>query len=333
MPAVPHRLSLWTWLLPLPLLHLATWLSLATQFTDGAALWYPPFALALVFALWWGPRVLLAVYLNAAVSIPLWGLEWQWAALYALPETLGVALAWLLLRLRPFDPALPDLSHLLRFMLLGVLLPIAPMVLGLQGNLWLFGHLPLEALLSGSTTLWLADSLTALALAIPLLVYLTPWLRRRGWLAGTRRRGRGDRPQGLRPLSPPPPLLLVLLIGMPWLLGVLPLTLNLPLIGVMMLGLALVWGFAGGLCGAALSVLMVLILPLLRGLVNSSAWLDPQRLELHFSVLLFMLATLLVGRSLSDLRQALARSAQIQQQLALANLALEASPLWVIIAD
>ena len=60
MPAVPHRLSLWTWLLPLPLLHLATWLSLATQFTDGAALWYPPFALALVFALWWGPRVLLA---------------------------------------------------------------------------------------------------------------------------------------------------------------------------------------------------------------------------------------------------------------------------------
>lgn len=77
-----------------------------------------------------GPRVLLAVYLNAALSIPLWGLEWQWAPLYALPETLGVALAWLLLRQRPFDPALPDLSHLLRFMLLGVLLPIVPMSLG-----------------------------------------------------------------------------------------------------------------------------------------------------------------------------------------------------------
>ena len=56
-------------------------------------------------------------------------------------------------------------------------------------------------------------------------------------------------------------------------------------------------------------------------------------MELHFSVLLFMLAALLVGRSLSDLRQALARSAQIQQQLALANLAFEASPLGVIIAD
>ena len=332
MPVVPARLSAWTWLLPLPLLHIATWSSLATQFTDGAALWYLPFALALVLVLWWGPRVLLAVYLNALLCVPLWGLDWRWAPLYALPETLGVTLAWLLLRLRPFDPALPDLSHLLRLMLLGVLLPAIPMSIGVQGNLWLTGHIPLSMLPSGSMTLWLADSLTALALAIPLLVYLTPWLRRHGWLRGRALAGSEQVPQVLRQL-PPWPLLLLLLLGLPWLLGVLPLILNLPLLGVMMLGLALVWGFAGGVCGAILSVLMVLILPLLRGLGDTEAWLDPQRLELHFSVLLFMLAALLVGRSLSDLRQALARSAHMQQQLALANLALEASPLGVIIAD
>ncbi|MFG0723108.1 EAL domain-containing protein [Pseudomonas sp. GLN_6] len=332
MPVVPARLSAWTWLLPLPLLHIATWFSLATQFTDGAALWYLPFALALVLVLWWGPRVLLAVYLNALLCVPLWGLDWRLAPLYAIPETLGVTLAWLLLRLRPFDPALPDLGHLLRLMLLGVLLPAVPMSIGVQGNLWLTGHIPLSMLPSGSMTLWLADSLTALALAIPLLVYLTPWLRRHGWLRGRALAGSEQVPHVLRQL-PPWPLLLLLLLGLPWLLGVLPLILNLPLLGVMMLGLALVWGFAGGVCGAILSVLMVLILPLLRGLGDTNAWLDPQRLELHFSVLLFMIAALLVGRSLSDLRQALARSAQMQQQLALANLALEASPLGVIIAD
>lgn len=332
MPAAPERLSPWTWLLPLPLLHLATWLSLATQFTHGAALWYPTFALALVFTLWWGPRVLLAVYLNALLSIPLWGLEWQWAALYALPETLGVALAWALLRLRPFDPALPDLSHMARFILLGVLLPTMPVALGVQGNLWVLGHADTSELLPGSMTLWLADSLTALAIATPLLAYLTPMLRRRGWLATSALSGAQHVPVILRQL-PPWPLLLLLLAGMPWLLGVLPLTLNLPLIGVMALGLALVWGFAGGVCGALLSVLLVLILPLLSGLMDTAAWISPPRLELHFSVLLFMLAALLVGRSLSDLRQALARSAQIQQQLALANLAFEASPLGVIIAD
>ncbi len=332
MPAVPARLSAWTWLLPLPLLHLATWFSLATQFTHGAALWYLPYAIGLVLVLWWGPRVLLAVYLNALLCVPLWGLDWRWAPLYAIPETLGVSLAWLMLRLRPFDPALPDLSHLLRLMLLGVLLPAIPMSIGVQGNLWLTGHIPLSTVPSGSITLWLVDSLTALAMAIPLLAYLTPWLRGHGWLRGQVLVGSEQLSPVLQQL-PPWPLLLMLLLGMPWLLGVLPLTLNLPLLGVMMLGLALVWGFAGGVCGAILSVLMVLILPLLRGLGDTEAWLDPQRLELHFSVLLFMIATLLVGRSLSDLRQALARSAQMQQQLALANLALEASPLGVIIAD
>ncbi|PTS84956.1 sensor domain-containing diguanylate cyclase [Pseudomonas sp. HMWF032] len=332
MPAVPPRLSIWTWLLPLPLLHTATWLSLATQFTEGAALWYLPFAIGLVLVLWWGPRVLLAVYLNAMFAIPLWGLDWQWAPLYAISETLGIALAWWLLRLRPFDPSLPDLSHLLRLMMLGVLLPAVPMALGVQGNLWLTGYLPLSELLAGSITLWLADSLTSVALAVPLLVYLTPLLRRHGWLRGTSRKGYKRVPEVLLQL-PPWSLLLVLLLSMPWLLGMLPLTLNLPLIGVMMLGLALVWGFAGSVCGAVLSVLMVLILPLLRGMGETEAWFNPQRLELHFSVLLFMLATLLVGRSLSDLRLSLGRSAQMQQQLALANLALEASPLGVVIAD
>ncbi|MGH8354927.1 MAG: hypothetical protein ACRERY_15585, partial [Pseudomonas sp.] len=121
MSAVLDRPPPWTWWLPLPLLQLGTWLSLSTQF-GGVALWYVPFALGLVFSLWWGPRVLPALYLNAALSMPLWGLDWRWAPLYAVPETLGCGLAWLLLR-RDFDVALPDFSHLLRFMLLGVLLP------------------------------------------------------------------------------------------------------------------------------------------------------------------------------------------------------------------
>ena len=332
MPVAHDRLPTWTWWLPLPLFHLATWLSLATRFSDGAAVWYVPFALGLVFCLWWGPRVLLALYLNALLSVPLWGLDWRWAPLHALPESLGVGLAWLLLRGRAFDVALPDLNHLLRFMLLGVLLPTTLVALGVQVNLRLGGHPLAQGGALAGATLWLADSLTALVIAIPLLTYLSPWLRRRGWLSAGP--GANDEPlsAALRQL-PPWPLLLLLLLGLPGLLEALPLTLKLPLLGVLMLGLALVWGFPGALCGAALSVLMVLALPLLHGLGETASWLDPQRLELHLSVLLFMLATLLVGRSLSDLRQALERSAQMQRQLALANLALEASPLGVSIVD
>ncbi|NQD91052.1 EAL domain-containing protein [Pseudomonas sp. CrR25] len=332
MPAAHDCPPKWTWWLPLPLFHLATWLSLATRFSDGAAVWYLPFALGLVLSLWWGPRVLLTLYLNALVSIPLWGLDWRWAPLYALPETLGVGLAWLLLRLRPFDPSLANLGQLLRFMLLGVLFPTSLVAVGVQANLWLGGHSLAQGGALASATLWLADSLTTLVIAIPLLTYLSPWLRRRGWMWAGAGEGEVSVPTVLRQL-PPWPLLALLLLGLPWLLDVLPWTLKLPLLGVVMLGLALVWGFPGALCGATLAVLMVLALPWLHGLGEASSWLDPQRLELHLGVLLFMLATLLVGRSLSDLRLALERSAQMQRQLALANLALDASPLGVSIAD
>ncbi|MEX6502855.1 bifunctional diguanylate cyclase/phosphodiesterase [Pseudomonas zhanjiangensis] len=332
MPAAPDRLPAWTWWLPLPLFHLATWLSLATQFSEGAAIWYMPFALGLVFCLWWGPRVLPALYCNALLSVPLWGLDWQWAPLYALPESLAVGLAWWLLRRCAFDVALVHFAHLLRFILLGVLLPTALIALGLQTLLWLDGHLPAGDWAVASLNLWLADSLSVLAITTPLLTYLSPWLRRRGWLLARQRAGAEQVPAELRRL-PPWPLLLVLLLALPGLLGWLPLTLNLPLIGVVMLALALFWGFAGALCGALLSTLMVLTVPLLRGLGDIATWFDPQRLELHLSVLLFMLASLLVGRSLSDLRLALGRGAQTQQQLALANLALEASPLGVTIVD
>ncbi|WP_372865908.1 EAL domain-containing protein [Pseudomonas sp.] len=332
MPAVSDRLPAWTWWLPLPLFHLATWLSLATQFTEGAAIWYMPFALGLVFCLWWGPRVLPALYLNALISVPLWGLDWHWAPLYALPESLAVGLAWWLLQRCTFDVALDHFGHLLRFILLGVLLPTVVIALGLQTLLWLGGQVPAGDWGVAGLNLWLADSLSVLAITTPLLAYLSPWLRRRGWLRAQQRAGAEQVPAALRQL-PPWPLLLLLLVGLPGLLGLLPLTLNLPLIGVVMLALALFWGFSGALCGAILSALMVLTVPLLRGLGDIATWFDPQRLELHLSVLLFMIASLMVGRTLSDLRLALGRSAQVQQQLALANLALEASPLGVTIAD
>jgi diguanylate cyclase (GGDEF)-like protein/PAS domain S-box-containing protein len=332
MPTVSDRLPNWTWWLPLPLFHLATWLSLATQFADGTAIWYVPFALGLVLGLWWGPRILPALYLNALLSIPLWGLDWRWAPVYALPETLGVGLAWLLLRRRVFDVALPDVAHLLRFMLLGVLLPALLVSLGLQANLWFSDHLATGDVVAASAALWLADSLTALVIATPLLTYLSPWLRRRGWLRAGRGEGLEQVPAILKQL-PPWPLLLMLLLVLPWLLGLLSLSLNFPLLGLLMLGLTLLWGLPGALSGAVLSTLMLLALPLLRGVDAAVTWFDPQRLELHLSVLLFMFASLLGGRSLSDLRMALAQSTQIRQQLALANLALDASPLGVTIAD
>ncbi|MBB1518769.1 sensor domain-containing protein [Aquipseudomonas guryensis] len=331
MPVDSDRLPGWSWWLPLPLFHLGTWMSLSTQFVSGAALWYLPFALGLTLLLWWGPRILPALYLNALLSIPLWGLDWRWAPLYALSETLAVGVAWLFLRGREFDAALTTVASLVRFILLGVLVPAAVAALGVQSNLLLTGVLASEQWAQASLTLWLADSLIALGVTLPLLTGLTQRLRRRGWARGNPLAAHGAARAGLQ--TPPWWALLALLVGLPVLLCLLPLLLILPLIGAMMLVLAMLWGFSGAVWGAALTVLSVLALPLAGVLLSDLDWASPQRLEMHFSLLLLMIATLLVGRALSDLRRTLHSSAAMQQELALVNQALQSCPLGVSISD
>ena len=182
-PGLQGRVPWWTWVIGLPLFHLGTLASLHYQTATGTSTWYWPIALAIPLVLWWGPRVLVALWLNAAISAGLWGLGrwWLWPV-YALPETCEVALAWLLFqRLARGRACLPNLSHTMRFALLGL---IAPVVLG---NTWL--HLQFLALGDlDSGQFWLTystgimgDVLGILAVSVPLLVFLTPWLERRGW--------------------------------------------------------------------------------------------------------------------------------------------------------
>ncbi|HSC84196.1 MAG TPA: EAL domain-containing protein [Pseudomonas sp.] len=330
MPAVSDRLPLWSWWLPLPLLHLGTWLTFALGSVGGVLLGYVPFALGLACVLWWGPRVLPAVYLNGVLAALLWGISGPQAMLHGVPETLGLALAWALLRQSKVEATLCSLPHLLRFLLFGMLLPGLGMTLGMQAVQLLLGQEQPADWLRVSLGLWLAYGLSSLVIGIPLLAGITPSLRRRGWVLSS---PTGE--QGMAPTwrhLPPWLLLLLLLVGLPWLMNVLPLALTLPLIGLAMLSLGLVWGFPGALSGLALTALVTL-LPLLGVVQDNDEWLTPQRSELHLSVLVLMVSTLLVGRALSDLRQTLKRSAVMQKDLALANLALQSCPLGVSISD
>lgn len=330
MPAVSDRLPLWSWWLPLPLLHLGTWLTFALGSVGGVALGYVPFALGLAGVLWWGPRVLPAMYLNGVLGAWLWGVGGPWALLHALPETLGLALAWGLMRQSRVEATLCSLPHLLRFFLLAVLLPAALMTLGMQAVRLFSGQAPAADWLRVSLGLWLAYGLSSLVIATPLLAGVTPYLRRRAWVLPARSAEQGPAPAWRH--MPPWSILLTLLVALPWLAGWLPLPLILPLIGLSMLSLGLFWGFPGALCGLGLTALVTL-LPLAGEAPGGGEWLTPLRGELHLSVLVLMVATLLVGRALSDLRQTLKRSAMMQKELALANLALQSSPLGVSIAD
>src|SRR6185503_19729469 len=106
----------WTWVVPFFIANLGTWLSLWFQTGPGASLWYLPTALGIVMAYWWGPRVMLGVYLNAVVCAPLWDLPWQWSFFYALPETIEVGLSWLFfIKIAQGKCWLPDLRNVIAF--------------------------------------------------------------------------------------------------------------------------------------------------------------------------------------------------------------------------
>ncbi|WP_068824957.1 sensor domain-containing protein [Pseudomonas sp. BMS12] len=324
MVAESDRLPRWSWWLPLPLLHLGTWISLSTQFASGAALCYLPFALGLCCVLWWGPRVLPALYLNAVLSAPLWGLDWRLAPLHALPETLAVLLAWLALGNRG-DVALPNVRNLWRLILLGILGPALLLALGVQGSLLLAGQQRIDGLAQALLNLWLLDSLSALALSLPLLAWLTPWLRRRNW-ALPARRSRDEPPIALQL---PWWLVLSVLVVLPLAFHLLPLLLLLPVVAGVLAGLALLRGFVGALLGVVSTVLAALLLPLYLPF----AWQAEHGAETYLSLLLLVIAALLIGRALSDLHDIRQRGSDLQKELALANLALQACPLGVSISD
>ncbi len=95
-----------------------------------------------------------------------------------------------------------------------------------------------------------------------------------------------------------------MLVCLPVLLELLPTSLKMPAVGLVMLGLALVWGFSERCAGRRSAPWPILVLPWFHAVTTGSSWIDPQRVELHFGILLFVLAALLIGRSLTDLRLA-----------------------------
>src|SRR5215203_3833366 len=121
----PTSLPWWTWVLPFFIANLGTWLSLWFKVAPGESLWYLPTAFGLVMAYWWGPRVLLGVYLNAVLCAPLWDLPWQWSFLYAMPETFEIWLSWFLfVKVMGGKYWLPDLRNIAIFLFSGSLAPI-----------------------------------------------------------------------------------------------------------------------------------------------------------------------------------------------------------------
>jgi two-component system, sensor histidine kinase len=177
----------WTALLTLAILHLGTEISLQFKYSQGVADYYLPTALSVLLVNWWGPRIVLPVmYFNAVLSTYLWGIpadRWPDWLVYGIPETMFTFMSWFLFRkVCKGKYWLPDSKNTITFLFVGILVPIIPEIISLQALLVFLGDQPLSTFWIYVTRNWLGEFTSTFGLALPLLYYVTPLMKRWGLL-------------------------------------------------------------------------------------------------------------------------------------------------------
>jgi two-component system, sensor histidine kinase len=182
IPGSKHveRFSWLKWIVAFIVFFAGTQLSLLAKVMTGSALFYFPIAMVIILIYWWGPRVLIPFYLNAVAGCYFWGLGkvvlWP---VYALPETIFAALSWFFfIRLIRGKPWLPNLSEVLLFLLLGILLPLIVYKFFLETMFVVTGALSPKYFWHLLISTSLGDFISAFGIATPILFFGTGYMQR-----------------------------------------------------------------------------------------------------------------------------------------------------------
>lgn len=178
-----NQLPGWTWAAPFVVLFTASLMSYSFNTHENIYWINLATPLATIMSLWWGPRVLIAAFLNAIFILFL--LRYPSPELYpvyALAPVFQVFVAWMFTRerfkaIRQWQPNPKNITLLFVY---GMLIPT------LLGNLMLQASYLFTGLSSRRFFLWntlvssVADLTAGLYVAAPAFIVLTPWLFRKG---------------------------------------------------------------------------------------------------------------------------------------------------------
>ena len=176
------KLPWWTWVAPLPVFFIGTLISLEAKISSGTSLFYLPIPFALALIYWWGPRVLLAFYLNATLCAGLWGLQtvslWP---VYGSIEVIFAFLSWFLfVRVARGNVTLPNIKSLIYFLLMGILIPLLLYKIILELVFLLAGDAPSEKYWNLVITTGFGDFISSFCVSLPLLFLLGKVMTKRG---------------------------------------------------------------------------------------------------------------------------------------------------------
>ncbi len=189
------KLPVWTWIAPLLVCNIGTWMSLVLRNESGIPmLYFPiPFALAMIF--WWGPRVLAGMAVNAVFSAAIMGLgKWYLWPAYAVPEILTVLTGWLVFsKIMKKDCNFSDWKVFFSFLFL-VLVPV--MVFD-KFYLWVHILLSGNAETASVWQIWTILLFGCMTITVSALLFVTPRLEKYK-LSMTRGSGRPLKSPGIK---------------------------------------------------------------------------------------------------------------------------------------
>jgi len=176
-----RSLPWWTWVAPLPIFFLGTLISLEAKISSGTSLFYLPIPFSLALIYWWGPRVLLAFYLNATLCAGLWGLQtvslWP---VYGSVEVIFAFLSWFLfVRVARGNITLPNTKSIIYFLLMGILIPLLVYKIILELVFLLAGDAPSNKYWNLVITTGFGDFISSFCISLPLLFVLGKMMTRR----------------------------------------------------------------------------------------------------------------------------------------------------------
>ena len=165
----------WIWILAFFLLQIAAEISIFFLYTPGTADVYLLFAVGIVLIYWLGPRVLILVYLNTFINSYFWQHEniFSWP-IFGIPETTFVFLSWFLfIKLAKGKYWLPDLNNVIKFLILGISIPLCVQVSLLKLVLIYFGELEADGIWQSIQNSWMGDFMPTVVVSMPILYYLS----------------------------------------------------------------------------------------------------------------------------------------------------------------
>ena len=305
----------WTWIVPLFVLHLGSEVSVLLRYDQGVSAYYLPTAISVILIYWWGPfRVLPAVFINATLSTFLWDVTrvYLWPV-YAITDVLLAFLSWYLFLYKAKGKFwIPDIKNLLKYLSLGIIVPVIVEILYLEATQIFFGDQNAEQFVNHTILNLVSEFSSNFGFTLPFLYYITPFMQKRDLLLYP---VEVEKHQSLKQKQYVEIAVMygvlicmtfVLAFGKYWFIY-----------GCFPLYAAIRFGFGQAILMNCFIFFVTYILPLLlRSTPNTDLQIDMEFTYIHIGTSLLYVFSAITGRVISDLRKA-------EEQLRLRNKELE----------